>query len=219
MHGLYTTWEWLLEVFFPRPVRVAQFDTLAPEVLMRHTRGTQWYVPLKYPCIAPLAYKATIVRDAVHAAKYHSHARASELLAQAIASSVAEDVADRQAFGTYTAPYITAVPLHPEREKERGFNQSERIARALAEAMGMHDAYRETLVRSRNTEHQARSQSKAARIRNMQGAFCIAENAVVRGKDILLVDDVVTTGATMGAARSVLIKAGARNVLCIAVAH
>lgn len=219
MHRLYTTWEWLLEVFFPRPSNVAIFDTIDPDTLMRYARGTQWYVPLNYPCIAPLAYKAPLVRDAIHAAKYHGHLRASEVLAQAIAPCVAEDLADRQAFGTFTELYITAIPLHPLRQKERGFNQSERIARVLAETMGLPDRYHELLVRIRNTDPQARNRDKSERMRNMNKAFRVADGVDVRGKDILLVDDVVTTGATMRWARTALEKGGARNVLCIAVAH
>jgi ComF family protein len=219
MHRLYTTWQSLLEVFFPRPSKVAKFDTIDPDTLMQYVRGTQWYVPLDYPCIAPLAYKATLVRDAIHAAKYHGHIRASEILGRAIAPFIAEDLADRRAFGTFTELYITAIPLHPLREKERGFNQSERIARVLAEAMGIPDCYRETLVRVRNTNPQARNRDRSERMRNMNKAFQVANTVDIRGKDILLVDDVVTTGATMRWARTALEKGGARNVLCIAVAH
>ncbi len=75
-------------------------------------------------------------------------------------------------------------------------------------------------MRGRNTEHQTRQHDRASRRANVKDAFNAPSADAVRGaRDIILLDDVVTTGATLAAARSTLLRAGARNVLCVAVAH
>lgn len=104
--------------------------------------------------------------------------------------------------------YLIALPLHAERLKERGFNQSQEIALTLAKALQIPLATH-MLRRSRNTEHQAQLSEKA-RQRNMRGAF-IASPAV-HAKHIVVVDDVMTTGASIEAAARALKKAGARRV-------
>jgi predicted amidophosphoribosyltransferase len=104
--------------------------------------------------------------------------------------------------------------------RERGFNQSARIAKVIAETMRKSGATLapHVLTRKRNTPPQARL-SKRLRSANMYGAFAVRDARSCKYKDVILVDDVVTTGATMRAARVALEKAGARSVLCVAAAH
>ncbi len=104
---------------------------------------------------------------------------------------------------------VTSVPLHREKQRQRGFNQSREIALRVAEEMGL--PYEETLVRTVNTVSQTRL-SYRERLRNMKGAFSLGKDVDVRGKRILLVDDVVTTGATMKECAAVLRSAGAKRV-------
>lgn len=103
---------------------------------------------------------------------------------------------------------LIALPLHPQRLKERGFNQAQEIALTLAKTLQIPLAAH-MLSRSRNTEHQARLSEKA-RHRNMRGAFMA--NPAASAKHIVLVDDVMTTGASLDAAARALKKAGARRV-------
>lgn len=104
---------------------------------------------------------------------------------------------------------VTAVPLHREKQRQRGFNQSREIALRIAGEMGL--PYEETLIRTVNTVSQTRL-SYTERLRNMKGAFSLGKGVSVRGKRILLVDDVVTTGATMKECAAVLRSAGAERV-------
>lgn len=104
---------------------------------------------------------------------------------------------------------VTAVPLHRERLRARGYNQSREIAMAIAEGMGL--PYKETLLRSVNTISQTEL-SYRRRLHNMEGAFALADGVSVKGKRLLLVDDVVTTGATMKECAKVLRAGGAKRV-------
>lgn len=106
------------------------------------------------------------------------------------------------------------VPLHPERLAERGFNQSALLARALARATHSVDAPR-LLARTRATEHQARLE-RAAREENMRGAIVVRRTPP---RDVVLVDDVVTSGATVSACIEALVTSGSRVRAVVALAH
>ena len=107
---------------------------------------------------------------------------------------------------------LVPVPLSPTRLRERGFNQSELIARTLA-AVWRIPVWTDALSRSRNTDTQTRLTPKD-RLRNVAGAFDVSASAAsrLRGAHILLVDDVVTTAATMNACAEALIARGVRIV-------
>ena len=119
----------------------------------------------------------------------------------------------------FTKPVLIPVPLHPKKHHARGYNQTEWIAQALIKHLNSEDVTLSTdiLTRVKNTPSQAHQKNKVARIQNMKDAFSVIDD--LRGKDILLLDDVVTTGATLMSAKKALLTSGARNVLCVAVAH
>lgn len=110
---------------------------------------------------------------------------------------------------------ITAVPVHPLRRLQRGYNQAEQLARALAQQAGL--PYRSVLQRNRYTRSQARQQQGQ---RGQLSADSFAPTAQVSGT-WLLVDDVITSGTTLRLARQALYRAGASQVkvACIAVRH
>jgi ComF family protein len=117
------------------------------------------------------------------------------------------------------ADLIVPVPLHPWRLWRRRYNQAAELARMLARRAGK--AYApDVLVRRRPTPSQGAMVSAAARKRNVAGAFEVPESgrAILRGKNVLLVDDVMTTGATVREAAKALKKAGAEKVLVLALA-
>ncbi len=152
------------------------------------------------------------MKDAIHAFKYdrlHPAARGlGRMLAQAIAQLAGEAPGEM---------LVVPVPLHRTKQAERGFNQ----ARALAEsALGFlrksHPQWRltldsGTLVRLRPTVSQAGLTSHQRRV-NVRGAFSVSDPASVDAKNVLLIDDILTTGATARAAAQALVNAGAASV-------
>ncbi|MFH1007231.1 MAG: ComF family protein [Candidatus Latescibacterota bacterium] len=112
---------------------------------------------------------------------------------------------------------LVPVPLHKSRKKERGYNQSAILAHAMAEQMGI-EVRTDLLVRKRRTATQTKL-SAQERARNVAGAFGVPHPEWVRGRTILLVDDVWTTGATVNACTEVLLNAGARRVSLAALTH
>ena len=115
---------------------------------------------------------------------------------------------------------VVPVPLHPERRSSRGFNQAELIAKVAVRELRdprLHLAPK-VLVRTRATESQT-GYTREQRRTNLHGAFKVPDKARVKGRNILLVDDVLTTGATADECSRVLLRAGAEQVLVATVAR
>ena len=99
---------------------------------------------------------------------------------------------------------IIPIPLHPKRFKKRGYNQSEQISKGLASVLNL-PLSTQNLVRTENTQSQTKK-SRFARYENLKDAFIIKNASELIQKHILLVDDVMTTGATMEACSIELLK-------------
>ena len=147
------------------------------------------------------------VRECIHALKYEGQRPYAATLA-AIA---------RPSFVALPKPdALVPVPLFPKRERGRGFNQSALIARHLAGAdVPVMSGW---LARTRDTPPQV-GQDREARHANVVDAFSCPDPAVVRGRHILLLDDVATTGATLDACARALRAAGAASVHALVVAR
>ena len=149
------------------------------------------------------------LRHAVRDLKYRRQLRLRRRLTALLAERIQADATA----GDDTPPprydVVQAVPMHWRRRLARGFDHAHVIASALAGHLGVPMGCE--LVRVRNTPPQVRL-SRTRRIENVRGAFAVRDPDVVAGADVLLVDDVTTTGATANEAARVLLDAGAQRV-------
>ncbi len=104
---------------------------------------------------------------------------------------------------------LVAVPLHALKKQRRGYNQSECFARGLSKVLGI--PYRELLVRKKFTTTQT-NKSRLERLENVEEVFALNEGQVTQGLRILLVDDILTTGATLCGCAQTLLQGGAKHV-------
>jgi ComF family protein len=150
------------------------------------------------------------VRDALNTFKYRGERRLCRPLATA--------VAERWRVAGRGGDMLTWVPVHVSRRRERGFDQAEELARAVAAELGLPVAA--CLARRHRTVAQ-HALGRAQRARNTGGAFVVNESAraLVSGRWLIVVDDIVTTGATLGACAAALLGAGAAAVSAAAVAR
>ena len=115
------------------------------------------------------------------------------------------------------ADVVVPAPLHPRRLAERGYNQSALLARHVAAEIGA-PLYARALERTVDTPPQVDLSAEERRA-NVAAAFAVRQRAAVYGRTVLLVDDVLTTGATFDACRNTLLAAGAQRVMGVVVAR
>jgi ComF family protein len=154
------------------------------------------------------------LQEMIHQVKYEGNRELGLALGELLAGPVREEEVLR------SCSVIAWVPLHPNRMARRGFDQAELLARGLARQLGRRLLPRWTLIRWRDTPSQTKL-DRLERLRNVDGAFRVEYPQLVRGKAVLLVDDVLTTGATCHAAAAALLAAGALRVgVCVvALSH
>ncbi len=152
------------------------------------------------------------MREAIHALKYSRLHTAAQVLGGMLAQAIARLASEAPA-----ELLVIPVPLHRSKYAQRGFNQARSLAEEAIKALKKtHPAWRltlasKTLLRLRPTDSQAGLTPRQRRL-NVRGAFSVADGAAVTAKHILLVDDILTTGATARAAAQALAKAGAASV-------
>ncbi|MBI3442791.1 MAG: ComF family protein [Candidatus Sungbacteria bacterium] len=165
-----------------------------------------------YAFLSPFSYQHKTMRELVHGLKYRRNREIASLFADILAAHLA---AMRITFPKDTV--LIPIPLHKARERERGFNQSLLIAKILGEKLGI-EVKRDVLQKIKKTAPQM-SLLREERLKNLAGTFAIQNSLPVRGKIMVLVDDVKTTGATLEEAARVLKRSGAKQTWAMTVAH
>ncbi len=155
-----------------------------------------------------------VLREAVIAYKYYRRTRLARPLARMLADVVAAEE-QRRALPLQQCAALVPVPLHPRRRAWRGFDQAEMLCHHLGELIGL-PVWADVLVRVRYTTPQVRL-SGASRLENVRGAFEARSAWKLRGRSVLLVDDVFTTGATVNECAAVLRAAGAVAVYVLTI--
>ena len=150
------------------------------------------------------------MRSMIHAIKYHGAWPLAEYLADALSHR------EKTRELLEEAQVIVPVPLHPLRQLSRGFNQAEVIAARFARHRGI--PLRRPLVRLKATETQTHLHSRASREANLKDAFTLDRDTAIRGRHVVLVDDVMTTGATLRAAARELRQAGPATLCAVVIA-
>ena len=150
------------------------------------------------------------VRAALHALKYAGERRLSQPLGEAVASRWQQAGAG--------GDVLVPVPVHERRRRERGYDQAALIAAVAAQALAL--PMSPAVIRSRSTDPQYRL-DRRHRAENVRGAFAVPRQqaGAITGRWVVLVDDVVTTGATLCAAAEALLAAGATAVSAVCVAR
>ena len=113
---------------------------------------------------------------------------------------------------------IIPIPISNKRFRERGYNQAEILARPISQLFYF-PLINNVLVKKKHTHKQGTSPSKEARAANVVGAFSVKNTHLITKKNIILIDDILTTGATLSEARATLLKAGAKRVLALTIAN
>ena len=162
------------------------------------------------------------VSKIIIAGKYNFIPMVYEILGQMIANQLKIQHPDLTTANSYELAYI---PLHSTRQRWRGFNQAEVLCQAIGKELDL--PMSNPLIRSKITKTQ-KDLKKDSRLKNVTDAFAVApspsegrdgERLQIQGKNLILVDDVTTTGATLQQAAKILKRHGASKVICLTVAR
>ena len=162
------------------------------------------------------------LRAAILQLKFHRRQRLGRRLGTALAAAWAEEVLDRE-IAESEAAVLVPVPLHPSRQRGRGFNQAEELGRGLARAL-IHKSGQAPRLEIRCLRRVGATPPQSglalrARHENVRGVFEVRSAEPLRDRLVVLVDDVMTTGATASACAKALKRAGARQVAVLTLAR
>ena len=208
----------ILDVVFPHPPHLRYIEHMSPETFL-----VQAHKPLEDP-LPPIqslfAYRDPLVEQALWHLKYRGSKNVAALFAHILYDVLLEELADKHLFSHFIQPILIPIPLSKERLKERGWNQTEMIARELERLDRSKNFVVQTtiLYKKRHTASQTKL-NRDARIKNLKGCFVIPKPELVFQKNIILIDDVTTTGSTLFEAIEVLKAHGAKEVIAFTIAH
>jgi competence protein ComFC len=171
--------------------------------------------------IAVFSYREPLVRDMVWELKYGGNRKIAEKLGEIVYDTICDELYEKNVLEEESSFILMPVPVSDKRRYERGWNQAE----LLAEAVKKRDKEKRfkylprQLSKFRHTESQTHTSGRDEREENIRNSMRVLNPAKVLGKRIILLDDVYTTGATLREAKRALKEAGAKEIICVAVAH
>ena len=175
-------------------------EKVKAEVLEKYAAGG-------YKCKSPFLYKG-IYKKALLNFKFHSRPAAAQSLAIPLAACI------KSGYGDLRFDCVTCVPMHKNQLRKRGYNQSELLAKEVCKLLEL--PYRELLTKAKENQPQ-HNLNHTQRRNNVKGVYKAVNADSFQDKTILLIDDVLTTGYTLGECCKVLKKAGAQRVYCAAL--
>ncbi|MES2023125.1 MAG: ComF family protein [Patescibacteria group bacterium] len=179
----------------------------------------RWIFPL-------FDYRHPPVKKAVWLLKYKGKRGLAKIFAKVLYGRILEELADLEIFENFREPILIPIPLSTKRKNERGFNQAELICKNLINFEENNKINKNFTLETNilikiknNNEHQARITDRSKRLKNIIGSFAVQNLEKIKNRNIILIDDVTTTGATLNEAKKMLKQAGAKKVIAFTVAH
>lgn len=211
--------ETVADFLFPKSKRVLELEAL-PTTKLLETLPLA-IKPEKADALAIFDYENTLVKELIWELKYSGNKIIAAKLGEILFDFVKNKLNEEKIFETFPRPIVIPVPIPGKRLFERGWNQAELLMNEMKKRDTEHffKYLSGQLVKTRHTESQTKTASRAERRKNLKNSMRILNPAVVAGSCIIVVDDVVTTGSTFLEAERALKEAGAKKVISIAIAH
>lgn len=208
----------MLNALFPK-----RASTLALEELVEHglLRSLEPAAETPHSFIHALFhYKNPTVRSLVWEIKYGANTKIITEVAEIFAEEIHSFFEEHHGFISREW-IIVPIPSSRTHRKQKGFNQTEKLAQAIMKThIGNSVSYEPyVLIKTKETKPQTSIKHRSERLSNIIGSFGVQQNNSVVGKNIIIIDDVTTTGSTFVEARKVLKDSGAKHVIGFAIAH
>ena len=208
-----------LDILFPRKcVGCKKDQTLLCDTCTKRIRR-ELHTPDNWT-YAYFSYHDHIIKDSLWHLKYKGRYGYGKMLGKLLYDEAWESVSEKKQFHGFHSPIIVTIPVSKKRLRHRGYNHVSLIAQGFAsENPSECEIVNNALEKYRETRRQAEIKVRKDRLANLKNSFHVTDPAKVLGRNIILLDDVTTTGATFEEATRALKKAGARKVLRLALAH
>lgn len=197
-----------LDVLFPKDEVVCALEQMTTAELMDAAPAA----PPSTEVISLFSYRNHLVKTLIWELKYKGNKRVAKLIATVLHKRILQILSDRSLADGITCPVVIPMPVSKKRRKERGYNQCELVTDELSKMFGPSVTILPQGLRKIKDTPRQTLMDRSARLENIKGCF-ESGDPFLRGKDIFLIDDVFTTGATMKEAESVLLNAEARKVV------
>lgn len=171
--------------------------------------------------LALFNYQDCRVKEMVWEIKYKGNRTLSAKLGSILYDTIIDELSERNISPHIDNPVLLPIPVSDRRRLERGFNQAELLAKEIKalDTLNHFQYLPRKLTKISHTESQTKTASRKERLDNLKNSMLVQDRASIEGKLVILVDDVTTTGATFKEAKRALTEAGAKKILCFAVAH
>lgn len=165
-------------------------------------------------------YQDPLVKKIIWNLKYYNRFTLGKILGKELYIHLYKEIHQIQAENQNLPIYVVPVPLSKKKQRIRGYNQAKMIAEGFCSSQKECFVLKNNLViKTIETIPQARMHNKNRRLKNIHGAFQIKDSQIIKGKTIIIIDDVTTTGGTIEEIMKLLKKSGAKKVVGFAVAH
>ncbi len=171
------------------------------------------------PFITVFSYKDPLVKTAIWSLKYRRNRKMANLLAEAICPSLNEILENENLFDNFSNPLFLPIPANKDKKRERGFDQAVLLGQKIFEKMpkNFFEYQPNYLKRIKKTPNQAGLRNRNQRFENLKNS--LSANKRTRNRNIIVFDDVMTTGATFKEAERALKSAGAKKIIFFSLAH
>lgn len=165
-------------------------------------------------------YKNKLCKKAIWAIKYNKNKIILTKFSNLFYEFIIENISETNLFSPFEKPILIPIPMYKDDIQKRGYNQSTLLVEEIFKIDNGINFEIETKIfkKIKKTPHQSSLKNKNERLKNLKNCFCVNNN-FIKDRNIILIDDVITTGTTMKEARNTLKKAGAKKVMCFSLAH
>jgi competence protein ComFC len=210
--------EKIISFLFGEDEMISQLYSLTPEELLsiagvrRNIKSDRYFYSL--------SYSHSLIQKGIKLLKYHGNQKMARLFGEILAEEINAFLAENGQMSDFNKPILAPIPISKQRRKERGFNQVELICQEILNSglQDMLEYQKDLLIKVKDTPSQVKLESKKDRVTNLKDCF-IANPKIAKKRNVILIDDVLTTGTTAKEAIKALHRAGAKKIVFFAVAH
>lgn len=208
----------ILDLVIPRDPEITKIEDMSETDIFDNIPKANELKNHQYQAL--FQYKNKLTRKAIWAIKYNKNQKIINKFSNLLYEFIVEDITDKIIFSNFNNPLLIPIPMHKKNLNERGYNQSELIVKEIVKIDDNKnfDLSLNALLKIEETPHQSELKNKNDRLKNLKKCFW-ANTEKVRNRNIILIDDVITTGTTMNEASRTLKLCGAKKIIGFSLAH